>query len=48
MKYAMPIQNDLSCVQNLHMSNLFCTFAPDFENVSDSGCRDNQSGITVN
>ena len=41
MEYAMPMQNDLSCVQNLHISNLFCIFAPIFGNVDYFGCRDN-------
>ena len=48
MEYAMPIQNDLSCVQNLHISNLFCIFAPIFGNVSDFGHHDNKYSITVN
>ena len=48
MEYTIPIQNDLSCVQNLHISKSFCTFAPIFENVSDFCCRDNQCSINVN
>lgn len=48
MEYAMPIQKDPLCVQNLHMSKSFCTFASIFENVSDFGCRDNQCSINVN
>ena len=48
MEYAMPIQKDQLCVQNLHMSKSFCTFASIFENVSDFGCRDNRYSKKVN
>ena len=48
MEYTILIQNDLSCVQNLHISKIFCTFAPIFENVSDLGYRDNRYSKKVN
>ena len=48
MEHAMPIQNDLSCVQNLHMSKSFCIFAPIFGNVSVFGYCDNRCSKKVN
>ena len=48
MEYTIPIQNDLSCVQYLHISKSFCTFAPILENVSDFGYRDKRYSKKVN